>query len=319
LRCLPCYVVEDKNKFEISTEEVLRILEQLKGLGTLEVVFTGGEIFLRKDILEILSFAKRMGLQARLFTNGTIVTEEMIDRLIKLGINKFEISFFGAREKTFDKITQVDGSYKKVLTNIKLLKQKRAHVSIKALILNENLNEFKEMIEIAKGLRVYFTYSTLILPKACGAREVVRHQIPPRDFIRLTKETIVKNQASYLENRKPKRKDRLFYCLAGESFFCINPYGRMNVCVGFSLPGYDILKRGVNECWEELKKFVDETKGPLDWKCGGCEFWDYCTSCPVWAYLYTGSLTGCPGYFKELARLSKEKEETKTKLCVPKI
>jgi MoaA/NifB/PqqE/SkfB family radical SAM enzyme len=85
LHCVHCYTDcynrPDLIKQETSYEDVIRVLDQLHEEGVLWVCFTGGEIFMRKDFLEIYAYAKQKGFLITLFTNGTLFTEAIADYL----------------------------------------------------------------------------------------------------------------------------------------------------------------------------------------------------------------------------------------------
>src|SRR6058998_2074459 len=85
LHCVHCYTDcynrPDLIKRELSYAEVTRILDQLAAEGCLWVCFTGGEIFMRKDFLDIYAYAKQKGFLITLFTNGTLFTEALADYL----------------------------------------------------------------------------------------------------------------------------------------------------------------------------------------------------------------------------------------------
>ncbi|MFH1381236.1 MAG: radical SAM protein, partial [Candidatus Omnitrophota bacterium] len=72
-RCVHCYVAADKKKKELGIEEVKVILDQLKKAGCFHVGFTGGELFLRKDIFKILNYAKQSGFRISILTNGFLI------------------------------------------------------------------------------------------------------------------------------------------------------------------------------------------------------------------------------------------------------
>jgi MoaA/NifB/PqqE/SkfB family radical SAM enzyme len=69
----------DAKRRELSTEEHFRVLDELAEMGTFWLLYTGGEIFARKDFLEIYTYAKKKGFLITLFTNGTIITKEIAD------------------------------------------------------------------------------------------------------------------------------------------------------------------------------------------------------------------------------------------------
>ena len=70
---------------DLPTSKVLEILEDLKLLGIQEVVLSGGEPFLRKDIFDIFESSIAFGLKVRTVTNGTAVTYQNAARLAKIG------------------------------------------------------------------------------------------------------------------------------------------------------------------------------------------------------------------------------------------
>ena len=73
LKCRHCFMVKDKG-VELSSEEIMAIIDQLVDMGTFYLAFTGGEIFTREDLFEIARHAKRKGFFLTFMTNGTLAT-----------------------------------------------------------------------------------------------------------------------------------------------------------------------------------------------------------------------------------------------------
>ena len=69
---------------ELRTAEHIRILDEIAAAGCLWILFTGGEIFARKDFLDIYTHAKHQGFLITLFTNGTLITPDIADYLVEL-------------------------------------------------------------------------------------------------------------------------------------------------------------------------------------------------------------------------------------------
>src|SRR5437867_9457027 len=172
LHCVHCYTDcynrPDLIKQELCYEEVIRILDQLAAEGCLWVCFTGGEIFVRKDFLDIYAYAKQKGFLITLFTNGTLFTEAIADYLKEQPPFSIEISCHGATEETFDRITQVKGSFQRFLKGIRLLVERGLPIKIKtkAMILNrQELDQIKAFVD---GLGTQFSLSTVIYPRLIG-------------------------------------------------------------------------------------------------------------------------------------------------------
>ena len=79
LTCVHCYnnlpmSDHEARGRELSYQELCRILDEMADAGCLWLLFTGGEIFARRDFLDIYTYAKKKGFLITLFTNGTLIT-----------------------------------------------------------------------------------------------------------------------------------------------------------------------------------------------------------------------------------------------------
>ena len=74
LLCTYCYNTQNLNKPDLLTyDDWINVIKKLKGVGVNTFVFTGGEICLRRDLLELLKFVNYVGGHSRLLTNGTLL------------------------------------------------------------------------------------------------------------------------------------------------------------------------------------------------------------------------------------------------------
>jgi len=71
-RCVHCYL-DHQDHGELTTAEVFRALDQLAEAGTLFLIFSGGELLLRRDLFDILAYARRRGFDVKLKTNGIML------------------------------------------------------------------------------------------------------------------------------------------------------------------------------------------------------------------------------------------------------
>ncbi|MEK6606150.1 MAG: radical SAM protein, partial [Myxococcota bacterium] len=74
LDCRHCYVDVHRPPPELATREVKDAFEQLRAAGAMFLTVSGGEPFLRPDLLPLLAHARRLGFAVRLFTSGTRLT-----------------------------------------------------------------------------------------------------------------------------------------------------------------------------------------------------------------------------------------------------
>ena len=94
---------------EVSTADAKRIVDQAYDFGASFFGITGGEALLRKDIFNIIAYARKLGLNASIITDGRLMDKVALDSIIKNEV-KVSISIDGGRE-TNDQI-RGKGAYK---------------------------------------------------------------------------------------------------------------------------------------------------------------------------------------------------------------
>ena len=130
LKCKICWRLEKGEKLdEPSFHEIKRWLKECKELEVKVIDLTGGgEAFMRKDIILILKLVKKFGFYGTLTTNGTLLNEEKIKKIIKMRWDDLAFSLDGPNERINDFI-RGKGVFEKVIKNIKkinnLKKEKR--------------------------------------------------------------------------------------------------------------------------------------------------------------------------------------------------
>lgn len=341
-KCMHCYTVQETGRKELSKKELFFIIDQFFDMGTVKIIFTGGEIFTRPDIMDIIFYARKKGFQVLLITNGTLITEKITARLIRWGVSEFEISFLGASREIFDAMTQYKGSFDKVVRVVKMLKKKGVRPHIKTCVTKTNLKELGKIGDLAAGLNLPFSFSPFIMPRLNMDKAPLRLSIRPEDFLCLKKnfrnrrkrgERALQNTPSddlkaaeagllkkgrlmtdaTIEEKGFWERKYFFNCVAGHTTAFINPYGEMKPCAVLPEPNYDTKKYGVRECWVKIKKFADRLKPSRDWECYSCEYRNWCCWCPGIAYLNSGDIFGCSPYLKESARVWKRESERNPK------
>ena len=88
---LHCYIdAGPAEAGELSTEEALRLVDQMAEVGVPLILFTGGEPPARPDFFQIAARAGELGIKLVLSTNGTLITPDVAKRLKELGFVYFK-------------------------------------------------------------------------------------------------------------------------------------------------------------------------------------------------------------------------------------
>ncbi len=147
-RCIYC-ARENISLPEHPIEEYLKIIKVATSLGITQLRITGGEPFLRTDIMDFLLELSKLNLKIGITTNASLIHEKHIDTLAKLNIKKFNISLDTLNKKKFKQITGKD-SLETVLENIKMLKTISKEVKINTVVLNNvNIEDIVPLIHFA--------------------------------------------------------------------------------------------------------------------------------------------------------------------------
>jgi MoaA/NifB/PqqE/SkfB family radical SAM enzyme len=123
--CDHCYAhaPEKAGRDEMTTEECLSVIDQFKGLAALQVLFTGGEPLLRKDIFDVVAHAHEIGLLTRINTNGYLLTREYVTRLKQAGLNQCVVSVDYSDGGAHDRARKLPGSYERVMQGLGYLRE----------------------------------------------------------------------------------------------------------------------------------------------------------------------------------------------------
>ncbi|HEY6517658.1 MAG TPA: pyrroloquinoline quinone biosynthesis protein PqqE [Steroidobacteraceae bacterium] len=95
LHCVFCYNPTDFSSVgrELETAEWLRVLEEARELGAVQLGLSGGEPLVRDDLETIVTAAHRLGFYTNLITSGVGLTEQRLQALQQAGLDHIQLSF----------------------------------------------------------------------------------------------------------------------------------------------------------------------------------------------------------------------------------
>lgn len=160
-KCVFCYAAEQKmaNVKELDTEGWKKVIDRLKKAHVPMVTFTGGEPTVRKDLTELVAYAKEF--VTRVNTNGTLLTDELIRGLVDAGLDSIQITLYSHDEKIHNSLVGVE-KFDATVSGIKTAVKHGLDVSINTPLCSLN-RDYGKTLEFIQSLGVkYCTASGLI-------------------------------------------------------------------------------------------------------------------------------------------------------------
>jgi radical SAM protein with 4Fe4S-binding SPASM domain len=316
LECLHCYNnlsmgdMEAKRR-ELSTEEHFKMLDEMVEMGCFWLLYTGGEIFARKDFLEIYTYAKKKGFLITLFTNGTIINEQIADHLVEWPPFAIEITLYGRTRETYEALTSVPGSYDRCLRGIKLLKERGLPLKLKTVATSINKHEVLAMRKFAEEeLGVDFKMDGQINPRIDCSQSPLAVRLTPEDVVALDMST----PKAVSEYRRLAKRDlenppnmslsnSVYFCGGGMNSLAINAYGEMGICIISQQETFSIRGKSLRHVWDESLMRLRTRERTRMTKCVQCQIQSLCGMCPANGELENGDRESPVDFLCEVAHL----------------
>ena len=309
LKCIHCgSSAGDSRIEELSTKEAFQLCHDLSEIGFKGIALMGGEVFLRKDWVEIAKEIKDLGIVLSIISNGFFDPEKIIPQLVKLKTDCVMVGLDGASPETQDKIRNVNGSFEKAKNFIRAAKEANLSVgyittvhkmnfhdltNIKDFIIKENVNwqiqgatpigRFPKELVLSDeeyyslGLFIFAMQKKLAEKKisVIGAHNLGFHS------------KVIPNLSTYPEWNG---------CYAGKTVLGIQSNGNIKGCLALSdkFVEDNIRNRSIKDIWSDPESFAYNRKfkiGELGENCQGCK---YGKTCKGGCTTRSSSLTGIP-------------------------
>ena len=297
-RCVHCYLDHDDHG-EMTFAEITDLLDQLAGAGVFFLTISGGEIFLRPDLWDILEHARRLMFSIKIKTNAILIKEPaQAERLASLNVEGVQISIYSHRPEVHDGITLVAGSLERSIQGARLLIAAGIKVSFANVLMQQNLHDYKAVKALADEIGAGYGVDPTVTPMMDGDRSILELNVAEETLRTVLRdiEKIGDDAEFCVVPEGPYDVDEAFSripCSAGHTACYISPYGDVYPCVQFPLPCGNIRKTTFADIWHnspQLKEVRSINLGELD-GCSSCKNQQSCTRCPGLAYM-EGNMRG---------------------------
>ena len=314
LECQHCYnnlPMTDANarRSELSFEEHVRLLDELVDLGCLWILYTGGEIFARKDFLNIYTEAKKRGFLITLFTNGTMITPKIADHLAEYRPFVIEITLYGATRETYEALTGIPGSFDRCRRGIALLLERDLPLKLKTVPTTINFHEVFAMKRFAEDLGVEFKFDPLVNPRIDCSESPLGVRLTPEQAValdfhepaRMNEYLRLVEQERVMAGRPLPAKR--YTCGGGHNGCAIDPNGHLTICVLSHQDGYDLRSGSFRRGWEGRLQEIRALPTTRETICTNCQIRSLCSMCPANGELENGDAESPVAFLCQVAHL----------------
>lgn len=304
LDCKMCYVhLQDPSVRHrmLSGKQWIGLMEQAISKGMMNAMLTGGEAMTHPDFWEIYMYLINQGISILLKTNGLLLTEENIARLVEYPPIQIDVSLYGCDSESYVAVTGVD-AFERVSKNIKMAID--AGLSLQIMVTPSSYMSpwTNKVMECAKSFGVsVIVNGTLFAPHENTGRKLEDINISATEEIQIQEdrqELFPRDQYSDIdsfygtEQDRPHISDKGLYCKAGRSGYTITWDGIMVPCIQFprNIISANPLVDGFEHAWCAINQGVKEYAVPKE--CHSCKYNERCHYCPV-AHQKSAALHQC--------------------------
>jgi radical SAM protein with 4Fe4S-binding SPASM domain len=298
-RCIYCYA-NAGYRFEeklLPFSRLIEIFDEAATIGVSTVMISGGEPFLRPDIIKVINYIKQKGLFVIISTRAGL-SEEIVKQLKDAGLQKIQVSIDASNPKLANFLAGSKDCYQQAIQTIKLSIKNGIEVKTNTVITAYNINDIPNLIALLANLGVAEINLTPY------ARSLGRHReslfASTEDLKRLLfwveeyqgysnlkKVTIryADDVIRRLGNPQSRESfDQRLFCTAGKLGLVILPDGKVTICerladVPQAIVG-DLMSQTLLEIWNSealLRLIYPEREKYRGTECYQCEQFDACT------------------------------------------
>lgn len=284
-------VEKEKYEQELSTKKILQLIEEAGNLNSRVFCIVGGEPFVLDSILEIMERIKEGGMDGSITTNGTLLEERQVKKIIKIEWDQLRISIDGIGP-THDYLRGKEGAFGRLVRTLELFDEHRnSHptIEINTVLNRKNYDEISEIVELANN---YSIGRVILLPmininqKASDLEIKEKEEDVKKNLLeakRIAKkrnveinvdEVLERNFFSNPEKTDKLIEDKVIPCFMPWYSISINARGLARPCDAFDDEfGVDVRGKTLKEVWhskefESIRKLI--AKKELPEACSRC-------------------------------------------------
>lgn len=329
LKCEHCYESEESHPKEhaLSLDDYAKIFDGLANIGVLDLTLSGGEIFLRRDLFDIVKLARDRRFNVALFTSGTLINAEKADKIAALNVAEVQITVYSPDPAVHDRFTQIPRSHERSVRALELLRDRGVRTVLKTNVMTFNVDALDGLITLAKSVGALYQFDPTVRPKMDGDRSPLRFAVSPEElrrkvfnrpdltpaFQRLSPGELCRGDASVL-------RDEDTMCGAASDTLSVGADGGLYACSFYPVPAGNVRATSVEDIWfgsPQLEEVRSKSLGQMS-GCSSCGFRSTCSPCMAYGLIENDDLGGCNSASRQAAEalnlMAQKKERANEKM-----
>jgi heme b synthase len=323
LHCAHCRASATGNKYdgELSTEESLRLVDQLKEAGNPIIILTGGEPLARSDVYSIAGYARSKGLRVVMGSNGTLITPQIAARLKGAGLSRVSVSLDFPTPDLQDKFRGQQGAFAAAIAGIRNIRAAGIELQVNCTLTRLNITYLDDLLALALNEGAVAFHPFFLVPTGRG-KGLSDFELSAGQY---------EDALNWIYDRQLELKERIFFkptdaphylrilrqrarhetskaissptthnhtggadsisrgCLAGSGFCFISHTGQVQGCGYLDLAAGNVRNQTFGQIWRDSPLFRQlRDLSAIKGKCGICEYKSVCGGCRARAYETTG-------------------------------
>lgn len=276
-RCQWCYA-DDFQLKGLSRDRLSKLADELRKENVLFLLFTGGEIFLRPDAMEIINGFAEHNFIIELKTNGTLITDRIIEKLSLLPLLDVQVSIYGVSNGWFDQM-QTIYPFNRIQDSVCKMVEVKVPVTLSVLVGRHNVDYLHDIHDCLSRLGAKIFYSPYITQKRSGPGEELLFRLSFREMEEKFRPFLEEIDALTPKKQYRNCEQDQTVCYAGRDQIAIGADGTVYPCLDLRLPMGNITEKTLAEIIPCRNKIVNQFNLSEIAKCNNCSLRNYCDSC----------------------------------------
>lgn len=298
---------------ELTASQWISLAKQVFDAGTLNLLITGGEPMIRKDFCRIYEGIYKTGFLITLYTNATLVTDQVMEVLEKYPPHRIGITLYGASNETYERVTGCPDGFDRAMAGIKQLQRLPSVLDFRTTLVKDSVQDadaIEKLVQEQFGSTVTHT-SRVFGSVRGGCCQPEECRLSPEENWELTYGRVLRRVQQLIpaelqdgaqlrvrqearECQKGQTRHTLLGCSAGMDSYTITWDGKLLGCQMLGSFWTDAIAEGFAKAWEQFPFAVRLPQENAT--CEACGLRQICTVCPAVRMAECKNLTDIPQY-----------------------